>query len=98
MTVKSAEDALGTLRSRSNFFHLIITDVHMPVMDGFELQNQVREEFNLPVVCESLQEKRYLATNFLHGKNNLPQNIFISNKNENLSQYQLNVVVLETKM
>ena len=52
MTVKSAEDALGTLRSRSNFFHLIITDVHMPVMDGFELQNQVREEFNLPVVCE----------------------------------------------
>ena len=28
----------------------------------------------------SLQEKGYLATNFKHEKNNLSQNIFISNK------------------
>ena len=52
MIVKNTKDALVTLESRSNFFHLIITDVLMPGVDGFELQKQVHEEFNLPVVCE----------------------------------------------
>lgn len=52
VSVKNAEDALITLRTRSNFFHLVVTDVHMPKMDGFEFQKQVREEFNLPVVSE----------------------------------------------
>lgn len=52
VTVKNAEDALVTLRTRSDFFHLVVTDVHMPAMDGFAFQKQVQEEFKLPVVSE----------------------------------------------
>ena len=52
MTLKNAKDALATLGSKSIFFHLIITDVYMSRMDGFELQKQVCEEFNHFVVCE----------------------------------------------
>lgn len=51
--VENARDALTTLRtSRRNFFHLVVTDVHMPDMDGFEFQKLVREEFKLPIVSE----------------------------------------------
>lgn len=52
VTVRSAHDAISTLRSRSNFFHLIVTDVHMPEMDGFEFQRLVHREFRLPVVSK----------------------------------------------
>ena len=52
MTVKSAQDAIDTLRTRNHFFHLIVTDVHMPEMDGFEFQKLVHKEFQLPVVSK----------------------------------------------
>ena len=63
VTVNSAQDALTTLRTRSNFFHLIVTDVHMPEMDGFEFQRLVHEEFHLPVVSKYCFEREI---SFLH--------------------------------
>ena len=33
-------------------FDLVITDLHMPVMNGLELQKQVEKEFKLPVISE----------------------------------------------
>ncbi|KAK4363379.1 hypothetical protein RND71_018620 [Anisodus tanguticus] len=43
VTVKNAEDALRILRTRDERFDLVLTDVYMPEMNGFELQ-QVEEE------------------------------------------------------
>lgn len=53
MTVKHPIDALCTLRIKGRSFDLVVSDVHMPDMNGFELQKKIDEEFNLPVVCES---------------------------------------------
>ena len=51
MTVKNAQDAINTtLQTRNNFFHLIVTNVHMPEMDGFEFQRLVHDEFQVPIV------------------------------------------------
>lgn len=50
MTVKHPNDALCTLRVKE--FDLVVSDVHMPDMNGFELQAAIAQEFNLPVVCE----------------------------------------------
>ncbi|XP_059627568.1 putative two-component response regulator ARR21 [Cornus florida] len=57
VTVKHAADALCTLRIKGDSFDLVVTDVHMPDMNGFELQKQIDEEFNLPVVLMSADDK-----------------------------------------
>lgn len=50
MTVRNALDALATLRLQK--FDLVVTDLHMPEMNGLELQKRVEEEFKLPVISE----------------------------------------------
>ncbi|KAI8008889.1 putative two-component response regulator ARR21 [Camellia lanceoleosa] len=50
VTVKHPIEALCTLRIRGGSFDLVITDVHMPDMNGFELQKKIHKEFKLPVV------------------------------------------------
>lgn len=50
--VKHPNDALCTLRTKAGEFDLVLSDVHMPDMDGIQLQQTVTREFNLPVVCE----------------------------------------------
>jgi two-component response regulator (ARR-B family) len=50
VTVRSAVDALATLRVQK--FDLVVTDLHMPEMNGLELQKRVEEEFKLPVISE----------------------------------------------
>ncbi|KAL7229689.1 hypothetical protein ACSBR2_008239 [Camellia fascicularis] len=57
VTVKHPIEALCTLRIRGGSFDLVITDVHMPDMNGFELQRQIHEEFKLPVVFMSIDNK-----------------------------------------
>ncbi|XP_057481596.1 two-component response regulator ARR10-like isoform X2 [Actinidia eriantha] len=57
VTVKHASEALGTLRIKRGSFDLIVTDVHMPDMNGFELQKQIAEEFKLPVVFGKKKNK-----------------------------------------
>ncbi|RVW28447.1 Two-component response regulator ARR2 [Vitis vinifera] len=64
VTVKNAQNALITLQQRMDFFHLVITDVHMPEMDGFEFQKKVQEKFNLPIVMMSADDKE---TSILRG-------------------------------
>ncbi|KAL0317741.1 UNVERIFIED_CONTAM: Two-component response regulator ORR21 [Sesamum angustifolium] len=50
VTVKHPNDALCTLRIKGGAFDLVVSDVHMPDMNGFELQRAIAQEFNLPVV------------------------------------------------
>lgn len=45
-------EAISTLRMGRGLFDLIVTDYHMPVMNGIELQQRVQEEFDLPVISK----------------------------------------------
>ncbi|KAK6155774.1 hypothetical protein DH2020_010022 [Rehmannia glutinosa] len=64
VTVKHANDALCALRIKGGgAFDLVVSDVHMPDMNGFELQQAIAQEFNnLPVVCKmSADDKESVA-------------------------------------
>ena len=50
--VKHPYDALSALRENS--YDLVMSDVHMPNMNGYELQKHINEAFRLPVICEFL--------------------------------------------
>ncbi|XP_011030193.1 PREDICTED: putative two-component response regulator ARR21 [Populus euphratica] len=56
VTVKNPFDALSTLRLKKGLFDLVVSDLHMPEMNGMELQKQVEEEFKLPVIIMSSDE------------------------------------------
>lgn len=47
-----AERALDLLRDKRNVFDIVISDVHMPDMDGFKLLEQVGLEMDLPVISK----------------------------------------------
>ncbi|XP_017245390.1 two-component response regulator ARR12 [Daucus carota subsp. sativus] len=50
-TVENAHEALSMLENKS--FDLVITDIHMPEMNGFELQERINQNFNLPIILIS---------------------------------------------
>lgn len=52
VSIKDSLDALATLRSANGEFDLLITDLHMPGMNGLELQKHVKQEFNIPVISK----------------------------------------------
>ncbi|KAF4359406.1 hypothetical protein F8388_005663 [Cannabis sativa] len=52
MTVKNPLDALATLRTQKGLIDLVVTDFHMPYMNGFQLQEQIDKEFQLPVISK----------------------------------------------
>lgn len=51
-TASQAKAALKMLRESKNRFDLVISDVHMPDMDGFKLLELVGLEMDLPVISK----------------------------------------------
>ncbi|KAL9375872.1 hypothetical protein Peur_032751 [Populus x canadensis] len=67
VTVKNPFDALSTLRLKKGVFDLVVTDLHMPEMNGMELQQQVDEEFKLPVIIMSSDDSEKVILRTLEG-------------------------------
>ncbi|CAN4105960.1 unnamed protein product [Withania somnifera] len=53
-----AEIALSMLRENRNGFDIVISDVHMPDMDGFKLLEHVGLEMDLPVIMMSADDSK----------------------------------------
>lgn len=72
ITVAHGEEALGIVHNRQDI-SLVLTDFHMPVMDGLELTKHLRKEYKkseLPVIALSSNEDSEITALFLkHGAN-----------------------------
>ncbi|KAG2726410.1 hypothetical protein I3760_01G111500 [Carya illinoinensis] len=63
-----AEIALSLLRENKNGFDIVISDVHMPDMDGFKLLEYIELEMDLPVILMSADgEKNVVMKGVTHG-------------------------------
>ncbi|XP_057541438.1 two-component response regulator ARR2-like isoform X2 [Amaranthus tricolor] len=56
-----AENALTLLRENRNGFDVVISDVHMPDMDGFKLLEHVGLEMDLPVIMMSADDSKHVV-------------------------------------
>ncbi|KAH9766059.1 Two-component response regulator ARR2 [Citrus sinensis] len=63
-----AEIALDMLRTNKNGYDIVISEVHMPDMDGFKLLEQVGLEMDLPVIMMSADDsKQVVMKGVTHG-------------------------------
>lgn len=63
-----AETALSKLRGNKNGFDIVLSDVHMPDMDGFKLLELVGLEMDLPVIMMSADDgKDVVMKGVTHG-------------------------------
>ncbi|KAF3509687.1 hypothetical protein F2Q69_00005241 [Brassica cretica] len=54
MTANDSSEALSTLRGQCNNIDVVITEYHMPNLNGVQLQRRINEEFgNMPVIVIS---------------------------------------------
>ncbi|XP_044508779.1 two-component response regulator ARR2-like isoform X2 [Mangifera indica] len=56
-----AEHALNLLRKNRSGYDIVISEVHMPDMDGFKLLEQVVLEMDLPVIMMSADDSKNLV-------------------------------------
>ncbi|XP_060170149.1 putative two-component response regulator ARR21 isoform X1 [Lycium barbarum] len=56
-TVKYPMDALSTLSLKGDSFDLVVTNVHVPDMNGFDFPQVITQGFELPVVLNSADNK-----------------------------------------
>ncbi|PON99204.1 Two-component response regulator [Trema orientale] len=67
-TTSQAVSALNMLRENKNKFDLVISDVHMPDMDGFKLLELVGLEMDLPVIMLSANgDHKLVMKGITHG-------------------------------
>ncbi|XP_011100814.1 two-component response regulator ARR2 isoform X3 [Sesamum indicum] len=67
-TCNRAEVALKFLRDNKNGYDIVISDVHMPDMDGFKLLEHVGLEMDLPVIMMSADDsKNVVMKGVTHG-------------------------------
>nr|XP_011461762.1 PREDICTED: two-component response regulator ARR1-like isoform X2 [Fragaria vesca subsp. vesca] len=65
---KRAEIALSLLRENKNGYDVVISDVHMPDMDGFKLLEHIGLEMDLPVIMMSADDgKSVVMKGVTHG-------------------------------
>ncbi|OVA16848.1 SANT/Myb domain [Macleaya cordata] len=57
-TCSQAVVALSILREKKYMFDLVLSDVHMPDMDGFKLLEHIGLEMDLPVIMMSMDDKK----------------------------------------
>ncbi|XVE64159.1 hypothetical protein DITRI_Ditri07aG0079700 [Diplodiscus trichospermus] len=65
-SVTTPVDALSTLRAHPGI-DLVVTDLHMPQMNGIELQRQINREFKVPVIVMSSDDKESVMLKSLAG-------------------------------
>ncbi|KAE8711911.1 Two-component response regulator ARR1 [Hibiscus syriacus] len=56
-----AETALSILRENKKWFDVVISDVHMPDMDGFKLLEHIGLEMDLPVIMMSADDGKHVV-------------------------------------
>ncbi|MBA0725387.1 hypothetical protein Golax_021980 [Gossypium laxum] len=63
-----AETALSKLRENKNGYDIVLSDVHMPDMDGFKLLEHIGLEMDLPVIMMSADDgKQVVMKGVTHG-------------------------------
>ncbi|KAI4369544.1 hypothetical protein MLD38_017972 [Melastoma candidum] len=60
-TCNRAEIALSSLRNNRNGFDVVLSDVHMPDMDGFKLLEYIGLEMDLPVIMMSVDDGKHVV-------------------------------------
>ncbi|KAF9617199.1 hypothetical protein IFM89_035081 [Coptis chinensis] len=61
VAVSGAQDALDLLHETQGGFHLVLTDIHMFGINGFQLLEIVKREFKIPVIFMSADENPNLV-------------------------------------